>query len=231
MGPASRELLDGLADVDLGKDAFPFGTSRDFSIGGIPIRGLRTTYVGEIGWELYIPTDQMQEVYDSIVKAGCEVGLRHCGFRSMLSCRIEKGYRHWGHDIGPDDTPLEAGLAFAVAWDKDADFVGREALERARRRPSTRRMLHFLIEDEEAMLHHDEPIWRNGVRLGLVTSGAWGYSLGGTVGLGWVQSSGEEINADWVRSADWEIEIAGRRFSAQGALRGFYDPRSKRVRG
>jgi len=230
MGPASRALLAGLANVDLGPEAFPFGTSQDFEIAGVSVRGLRTTYVGELGWELYVPVGSALEVHDRIFEAGAEVGLRHCGFRSMLSCRIEKGYRHWGHDIGPDDNPLQAGLRFAVAWEKATDFVGRAALEDARARPLSRRLLHFAIDDPEAMPHHDEPIWRDGRRMGLLTSGAWGHAVNAAVGLGWAENVEGAIDAVWVREGNWEIEIAGRLFTARASLRPFYDPRSKRVR-
>jgi 4-methylaminobutanoate oxidase (formaldehyde-forming) len=230
MGPASRALLTGLANVDLGPEAFPFGTSQDFEIARVSVRGLRTTYVGELGWELYVPVGSALEVHDRIFEAGAEVGLRHCGFRSMLSCRIEKGYRHWGHDIGPDDNPLQAGLRFAVAWEKATDFVGRAALEDARARPLSRRLLHFAIDDPEAMPHHDEPIWRDGRRMGLLTSGAWGHAVNAAVGLGWAENVEGAIDAVWVREGNWEIEIAGRLFTARASLRPFYDPGSKRVR-
>jgi 4-methylaminobutanoate oxidase (formaldehyde-forming) len=148
----------------------------------------------------------------------------------MLSCRIEKGYRHWGHDIGPDDGPLAAGLGFAVAWDKASDFVGRAAVEGLRGEAKTRRLLHFLIEDEAAMVYHDEPIFRDGERMGLLTSGSWGHSLDAAVGLGWATREGEGIDPAWIREGCWEIEIAGTRFPAQASLRAFYDPKSERVR-
>ena len=138
----------------------------------------------------------------------------------MLSCRIEKGYRHWGHDIGPDDDPLACGLSFAVGWDKanastgeGVDFVGRAALEAIRTAPKKRRLLHFAIEDSAAMLHHEEPIFRDGERMGLITSGTWGHTVGAAVGLGWAARPGDgeaQVDPAWIREGAWEIEIAGR---------------------
>ena len=187
--------------------------------------------IGELGFELYAPIDRARTVLDVVEAEGRGEGIRACGFRAMLACRIEKGYRHWGHDVGPDDDPLAAGLGFAVAWDKRADFVGRAALEAKRAEPRSRRLLHFAIDDAGAMLHHDEPIWRDGERMGLVTSGAWGYTVDAAVGLGWAERADGAIDASWVRAGRWEIEIAGERFPARASLRAFYDPKSERVKG
>ncbi|MFP6565632.1 MAG: FAD-dependent oxidoreductase [Myxococcota bacterium] len=230
MGPNSRSLLENLTDASLAQADFPFGTGQEIEIAGVGVRALRMTYVGELGWELYVPTEHALELFDALLREGPSHGLRPCGFRAMLSCRLEKGYRHWGHDIGPGDTPLEAGLGFTVAWNKSGDFVGRKALEEQRRSTLGRRLLHFHIDDPETMLFHDEPIWRDDVRMGMVTSGAWGHSLDASVGLGWVVGRGEKIDADWVSRGRWEIEIAGRRFHARASLRAFYDPHSRRVR-
>ncbi|MCH2169743.1 FAD-dependent oxidoreductase [Myxococcota bacterium] len=230
MGPHSRELLQRLSDASLSNLDFPFGTSREIEVASVAVRALRITYVGELGWELYVPTERALELYDALLHEGPNHGLRPCGFRAMLSCRIEKGYRHWGHDVGPGDTPLEAGLGFAVAWQKTGGFVGREALLKQRETTLARRLLHFRIDDPDAMLHHDEPIWRNDERMGLITSGTWGHTLDAAVGLGWAEGRGAKIDAAWVDRGRWEIEIAGRRFPARASLRSFYDPRSRRVR-
>ncbi|HEB91542.1 MAG TPA: FAD-dependent oxidoreductase [Deltaproteobacteria bacterium] len=230
MGPRSRSLLEEVAGERLPDEDFPFSTARDLSIGGMAVRALRLTYVGELGWELHVAVGDAGDLFDVLLRAGARWGIRPCGFRAMQSCRIEKGYRHWGHDIGPDDDPLVAGLAFAVAWDKSADFVGRAAVEEARQRPLERRLLHFAIDDEAAMLHGEEPIYRNGERMGLITSGAWGYSLGAAIGLGYARRTGGGLDADWIREGTWEIEIAGRRFPARASLRAFHDPGTKRPR-
>jgi len=230
MGPRSRTVLEAAAARHIANDDCPFSHAVELEIAGVPVRALRVTYVGELGWELYVPMDRARPVFDVLLREGAFEGIRPCGFRSMLACRIEKGYRHWGHDIGPDDDPLAAGLGFAVAWNKAADFVGRAALEKERARPRARRLLHFAIDDPAAMLHHDEPIHRDGERMGLMTSGAWGYTLDAAVGLGWARREGDAIDAAWVREGRWEVEIAGERFPARASLRAFFDPKSDRVK-
>jgi 4-methylaminobutanoate oxidase (formaldehyde-forming) len=231
MGPGSRGVIERAAERPLSDADFPFGHYRALEVEGVPVRALRVTYVGELGWELYCPVDRAASVFDRLLREGEPAGLRLAGFRAMLSCRIERGYRHWGHDIGPDDDPLSAGLGFAVDWDERRDFVGRSALERLRQAPRLRRLLHFAVDDPGVLLHHDEPIFRDGKRMGLVTSGSWGYTVGAALGLGWAESEGTPIDAGWVRSGSWEIEVAGRRYPARAALRAFYDPRGDRVRG
>ncbi len=234
MGPRSREVLERVAERSLANEVAPFGSALDLEVAGVPVRAMRVTYVGELGWELYVHIAGAGIVFDRLVEVGAPFGLRPCGFRAMLSCRIEKGYRHWSHDITPEDDPLAAGLGFAVGWGKTRDFVGRRALEAIREAPRSRRLLHFAIDDPEAMVHHGEPIFRDGARMGLLTSGAWGHALDAAVGLGWATrvEDGQPvaIDADWVRSGTWEIEVAGRTFPARASLRAFYDPKSERVR-
>jgi 4-methylaminobutanoate oxidase (formaldehyde-forming) len=230
MGPHSRQLLERVTSADLSNEAFPFATSQEIEIGYALVRAMRITYVGELGWELYIPTEFALHVFDEIMREGEALDLRPCGFHAMASCRLEKGYRHWGHDIGPEDSPLEAGLGFAVALDKDADFVGRSALETQRKRGLEKRMIQFQIDDPEVMLYHDEPIYRDGQRMGLTTSGGWGYSVGKAIAMGYAKAEAGSLDADWVRAGEWEIELAGRRYPASASLRPAYDPASKRVR-
>jgi 4-methylaminobutanoate oxidase (formaldehyde-forming) len=228
MGPRSRELLSRLTDADLSSAAFPFGTAREIELGHAMVWATRITYVGELGWELSVPTEQATGVYDDLVAAGQDVGLRHAGYHAMDSLRLEKGYRSWGHDIGPDDTPLEAGLGFAVAWPKAA-FTGREALLRQREAPLGRRLVVFALDEPEPLLLGDEPIWRDGELVGRITSGAYGHTLGRSVGLGYVAHPGG-VDAAFVRTGRWELEIATERFSARAALEPLYDPTSARVR-
>ena len=230
MGPNSRTVLEQAAERSISNEEIPFGHACELTIAGVDVRALRVTYVGELGWEVYAPIDQAKVVFDRLMVCGAEEGIRVCGFRSMLSCRLEKGYRHWGHDISPEDNPLAAGLGFAVAWEKPRDFVGRAAMEALKAQPRTRRLLHFAIEDEAAMLHHEEPIYRDGERMGLVTSGSWGHTVGASVALGWASRGDSAIDASWIREGAWEIEIAGRRFPAKASLRAFYDPSSERVK-
>jgi 4-methylaminobutanoate oxidase (formaldehyde-forming) len=229
MGPRSRDLLSRLTDADLSNAAFGFGTTREIEIGHATARATRITYVGELGWELYVPAEFARGVYEAIVAVGDEFGLCHAGYHAMDSLRMEKGYRSWGHDIGSEDTPLQAGLGFAVAFDK-AGFVGRDVLLRQRDKPLERRLLMFTLADAEPLLLGDEPIYRSGALVGRVTSGAYGHTLGRAVGMGYVTNP-EGVDAAFLRDGRWELEIATERFAASALLEAPYDPKSARVRG
>src|SRR5881296_1766540 len=187
MGPRSRTLLARLTDADLSSTAFPFLASRDLWLASAPVRAARVTYVGELGWELYVPTELATGVYDALVAAGEDFGLRHAGYHAMDSLRMEKAYRAWGHDLGSEDTPLEAGLGFAVRFDKRAPFTGRDALLAQREKPLSRRLVVLVLDDREPLLYHDEPIWRDGTLVGRITSGAYGHTIGRAIGLGYVE--------------------------------------------
>ncbi|MBI2206087.1 MAG: GcvT family protein [Candidatus Rokubacteria bacterium] len=230
MGPRSRALLSRVTEADLSNAAFPFGTSREIWIGHAPVRATRITYVGELGWELYIPTEFAAGVYDAIVDAGADLGVRPAGYHAMDSLRIEKAYRAWGHDLGSEDSPLQAGLGFAVAFDKKAAFIGRDALLAQRDRPLTRRLVVFTLEDPEPLVYHDEPIWRDGAMIGRITSGAYGHTIGRAVGLGYVTHP-DGVGDRFVETGRWEIEIACERVAARAQLAPPYDPKSLRVRG
>ena len=223
MGPRARALLSRLTTADLSAAAFRFRDSREIDIGHARLRATRITYVGELGWELYVPTEFAQHVFDRIMDAGEAFGLRLAGYHALNSLRLEKAYRHWGHDIDSDTTLLEAGLGFTAAWDKPGGFVGREALLAQRKSGVQRRVVQFLLADAEASLFHDEPIWRNGARVGRVTSAMHGHTLGAPVALGTVAAE----SAD----GDWEIEVAGRRVAATASLMPLYDSRNARIRG
>ena len=222
MGPRARDVLAAVTPDDVSNEAFPFRSSREIEIGFARVRATRITYVGELGWELYIPTEFAPHVFDRLLAAGAAHGLRLAGYHAMNSLRLEKAYRHWGHDIDSDTTPLEAGLGFAVAWDKASDWIGREALLRQRREGVARRVVQFRLDDPDAMMFHDEPIWRDGARVGRITGAMFGYTLGAAVGLGTVRSAS-------VRDGRYEIEIAGRRVGASASLVPMYDPKSLRV--
>ena len=230
MGPRSRELLAALTLDDLSNDSFPFGTSRLVDLGYARVRASRITYVGELGWELYIPTEFAAGVFDTVLARGGDVGLRPAGYHALNSLRMEKGYRHWGHDISPDDTPLEAGLGFAVAWDKADGFIGREALLRAREVGPRRRLVQFLLRDGDRMLYHNEPIWRDGQLVGRITSGMFGHSVGASLGMGYVTNPHGRVDSDFVLSGDYQVEVACDRVPAVASLRPFYDPEGLRVR-
>ena len=229
MGPRSRELLSGLTDSDLSNAGFPFLASREIAVGYAPVRATRITYVGELGWEVYIPIEFAAYVYDALVAEGEKNGMRHAGFHALETLRLEKAYRAWGPDMVDQDTPLEAGLGFAVAFDKGSDFIGRDALQRQRDEGLRRRLAVFTIDDPEPLLLGNEPIYRDGVLVGRTTSGAYGHTLGRSVGLGYVENA-DGVDAAFVRAGSYEIEISAERFSATASLRPPYDPRSKRVR-
>jgi 4-methylaminobutanoate oxidase (formaldehyde-forming) len=231
MGPRSRHLLSELTDADLSNEAFPFGFSRTIDLGYARVRASRITYVGELGWELYIPSEFAQSVYDEIVRVGAAHGLVHAGYHAMNSLRMEKGYRHWGHDITDEDTPLEAGLGFAVAWAKPHGFIGRAALLRQKEAGVRRRLVHFKLGGDGPLLYHNEPIWRDGRIVGRVTSGMFGHTVGRPLALGYVANPDGPASTEWIQSGRYELEIAAERVPAEAALRAFFAPVSRRVQG
>ena len=226
MGPNSRALLQSLTPDDLSHGAFPFAHSREIELGYAWVRASRITYVGELGWELYVPTEFVAGVYDSIVAAGAPFGLTHAGYHALDSLRIEKAYRHWGHDITDEDTPLQAGLAFTVKFDKPGGFVGREALLREKAAGPARQLLQFRLLDPIPLLYHNEPIWRDDDLVGHVTSGAYGHTLGGAIGLGYVDTAKAPSPAE----GGFRIEVAGKRIPAEVSSVPMYDPGNKRIR-
>jgi 4-methylaminobutanoate oxidase (formaldehyde-forming) len=230
MGPLARELLQPLTLAGLDNDEFPFGTSREIDLGYAQVRASRITYVGELGWELYIPTEFATDVFDRLRAAGPEVGARLCGYHALNSLRMEKGYRHWGHDITPDDSPLEAGLGFAVAWDKPGGFLGRDALLRRRETGVRRRLVQLRLHDDAALLYHNEPIWRDGVIVGATTSGMYGHTVAAPLAMGYVSRADGTADQEFVEAGDYEVEVACERIPATVSLAPFYDPRSLRVR-
>lgn len=230
MGPKSRELLSKVTDADLSNSAFPFATSQVIDFGYAKIRASRITYVGELGWELYIPTEFVQGVYDSLIEEGSAFDMRLAGYHAMNSLRMEKGYRHWGHDITDEDTPLEAGLGFAVAWSKSQGFIGREALQRQKEVGLKRRMVHVALNDPAVLLYHNEPIWLAGKLVGRVTSGMFGHTIGTSLGLGYIENSKGIVDASFLESGKLEVEVAGIRIPARASLRPFYDPNNHRVK-
>ena len=228
-GPRSRELISSLTNADMSNAAFPYRAMREIEIGYARVHALRLTYVGELGWELYIPTEFTLHVFDRIVKAGKAMDLRHAGLGCLETLRLEKAYRDYCHDIDNMDTPLEAGLRFAVKFDKPGGFIGREALLRQIEEGVKVRLVQFLVEDPEPLLHAEEPIYRDGVRVGYIKSGGYGHTLGGAVGLGPVENAAG-VTPDFVNSGRYEIEISGKRYPARASLRPMYDPKGLRIR-
>ncbi len=228
MGPKSREVLARLTKADLSNTAFPFATTKEIGLGYTLVRAHRISYVGELGFELYVPSEFAAPLLDFVLDEAGDA-LTPAGFHALNSLRLEKGFRHWGHDIGPTDTPLEAGLGFAVSFDKPVLFIGREALLRQRERPLTRRLVQFRLTEPEPLLFHDEAIVMDGRRIGLLTSGAYGHTFGASIGMGYVRLA-DAITPELLRSAGFEIEIAGDRFQAEASLRAFFDPGHERMR-
>jgi 4-methylaminobutanoate oxidase (formaldehyde-forming) len=228
MGPRARDVLRSVTDADVGNEAFPFAHWREVLIESAPVRALRVTYVGELGWELHVPAELATRVFDALVEAGRDSGLAIAGHYAINSLRLEKAYRAWGADISPSDTPLEAGLAFTVAWEKPVEFIGKKALVAARLRGVRRRLASFVLEDPGPVLWGSEPIFRDGASAGHTTSGAYGHTLGASVALGYVEGDGA-IDRDWVRAGRYEIEVGGDRFPARVFLNAPYDPERRKV--
>jgi 4-methylaminobutanoate oxidase (formaldehyde-forming) len=229
-GPKSRRLISGLTNADMSNEAFPYLTMQEIDLGYALIKALRITYVGELGWELYVPTEFTLDVFDSLVDAGADVGLKHAGFQALNTLRLEKAYRDYGYDVDNTDTPLEVGLSFAVDFTKSGGFIGKEALMRRKEEGVLKhRLVQFLLEDPEPLLYGSEPIYRDGELVGYLRSGGYGHTLGGAVGLGNVENK-EGVTADFVKSGSYEIEVAGVRYPARASLRPMYNPEGERIR-
>jgi glycine cleavage system aminomethyltransferase T/glycine/D-amino acid oxidase-like deaminating enzyme len=228
MGPNSRALLSRLTEANLAHEAFPFGTARTIHLGRATVNALRITYVGELGWELHVPASQMVMLYDTLIEAGRDMQLTDAGHYAINSLRLEKGYRAWGADISPDDTPLEAGLEFALAWHKPIPFLGHDALLKQKATGLTRRLVTFVLQDPEPTLWGGEPIHRDGSAVGYTTSGAYGHTVGGAVAMGYVKNEAG-VSADFITSGRYEINIDGERYPATAHLRAPYDAGRKRI--
>ena len=229
MGPMSRALLQSISPNDLSNEAFPFATSQEIELGYAIVRASRITYVGELGWELYVPTEFMTGVYDEIVTAGTAFGLMHCGYHALNALRMEKAYRHWGHDITDEDTPLEAGLTFAVKMDKPGGFIGRDALVLQKESGLRQRLVVFVLKSSEPMLYHNEPIWQGDRIAGYIRSGMYAHTLGAACGLGYVTAAdGGVVGA--IDADAYEIEIAGVRYPVTASLKPLFDPTSARIK-
>jgi 4-methylaminobutanoate oxidase (formaldehyde-forming) len=229
MGPKARDLLALVSPDDFSNAGHPFGTAREVEIGMALARAHRVSYVGELGWELYVSSDQAAHVFETLAEAGAEIGLKICGLHAMDSARIEKAFRHFGHDITGEDHVLEAGLGFAVRTGK-AGFVGRDGVLRRKEAGLTRRLMQFRLEDPEPLLFHGEPILRDGRIVGHVTSGNYGHTLGSAVGLGYVPCREAGEAPESMLASAYAIEVAGRTFEAGASLEPMYDPASERMR-
>ena len=228
-GPRSRELLQSISSADLSNEAFPFRTAREIDIGLGRVLCVRITYVGELGYELNIPSEQAVHVYDRIVEAGDAFGLKHAGLKALSSLRLEKGYRDSGHDIDNMDDPYTTGLGFAVRLDKDSDFIGKQScIERKADLHYPHRLVQILLQDPEPLMIHSEVVLRNGQPVGEVRAASYGHTLGASVGLAMV--AGDPVDADYLAAGTWEVDIGGTRCPATVSLKPLYDPGMKRVR-
>ena len=227
MGPNSRKLLSQISSADLSNQNNPFGTAQEVEIGMGLARIHRVSFVGELGWEVYATSDQAGHIFEVIADAGQEMGLKFCGMHMMDSCRIEKGFRHFGHDITCEDHVLEAGLGFAVQVNKP-NFIGRTAVLKKQDAGLNKRLLQFKLNEKEPLLYHNEPIIRDGKISGYISSGNYGHTLGGAIGLGYIECENETVD-DLLRSS-YEIEVAGSRIKAAASIRPMYDPKAERVR-
>ncbi len=227
MGPRARDLMQLVSPNDFSNDVNPFGTAQEIEIGMGLARVHRVTYVGELGWEIYMSADQAGHVFETLAEAGQDLNLKLCGMHMMDTCRIEKGFRHFGHDITSEDHVLEAGLGFAVKTDKP-DFIGRDAMLRKKDSGLENRMVQFKLTDPGPLLYHNEPIVRDGEIVGFLSSGGYGHATGGAMGLGYVPCKGESV-AD-ILASSYEIDVAGTRVKAEASLKPMYDPKSERVK-
>jgi len=230
MGPNARSLMLRLSPDDFSNDAFPYLTHREVEIGDTVARAARISYVGELGWEIYVPSEAALPLYDRFLEAGAGLGLENAGSFAMAGLRIEKGYCAWGHDIGPDDTPIQAGMGFATKLSSNVDFVGRAALERQKVDGVGRRRILLALDDPEIVLMGLEPILVDGEILGYTTSATYGHTVGRSVAIGYVRLGGHSIE-DIVENGRFEIEAALTRHPARASLQALYDPTGVRLRG
>ncbi len=231
MGPSSRALLQPLVDGDLSNDAFAFGSVKELGIAGANVHAARVTYVGELGWELHVPAVDAPAVLETLIAAAPGHGGRLAGHYAINSLRLEKAYRAWGHELSPDETPIEAGLSFAVAWDKPGGFVGREALLPQREAGANalpKRLVAFAATDPGVILWGGERLWRDGEPLGYTTSAAYGHAVGGAVALGYAKNA-EGVSADWLQAGAYAVEVNGHRHAVEAQFKPFYDPDRSRV--
>jgi 4-methylaminobutanoate oxidase (formaldehyde-forming) len=229
-GPRSRDLLSSVTTADMSNEAFPFLTLKEIDIGYAPVLALRVSYIGELGWELYIPTEFSLHVFDALVEAGKDFELAFAGLQALETLRLEKAYRDYGNDVDNLDTPIEVGLLRFVDFDKLGGFIGKDALLQHKQAGVKHRLVQFLLEDPEPLLYYNEIIYRNGEPVGRILAGGYGHTLGASVGLGYVENEEEGVTAEYVKSGTYEIQVAGVRHPARASLRPMYDPKNERVR-
>jgi len=229
MGPRARDIVEAVTHADMSNAAFPFGTAQTIGIAGAPVRALRVTYVGELGWELHVPTEYASTVYAALTEAGHAHGLCNAGYRAIETLRLEKGYRAWASDIGPDHTPLEAGLGWAVKLKTDLDFRGRAACE-AQKTAGLPKIMATFTTAPDVILSGRETIYRNGERCGWLSSAGFGHTVQKSIGMGYIRDAGGITRKD-VMAGSYELEVAGDRVVADVTLTALHDPKMANVRG
>jgi len=224
-GPRSREVMQALTTEDLSNEAFPFRTAREIDIGFARVLCIRITYLGELGYELYIPAEQALHVYERLEN------VRHAGLKALASLRMEKAYRDYGHDIDNTDSVIEAGLGFAVDLKKPNGFLGKDAVVAKKAEgPMKRRILQILVKDPEPMMYHAEIVHRDGKPVGYIRAASYGHTLGGAVGLAMIDGGGETVDAGWIDKGVWEVDIAGKKYPAIASFKPLYDPTNEKIK-
>ena len=229
MGPNSRKIIQSITNHDVSNKNFPFGTFQEILISGCPVNFLRITYMGELGWELHFPIQYAKTIYNKLIKHGSNFGLQNAGYRVIESCRLEKGYRAWGSDIGPDHTPLEAGLEWAVKLKKNINFLGKESILEQKKTGLKKIFAGFTCDDPEAILLGRETIYRNNKKVGWLSSGGYGHTIKKSIGYGYIRSS-SIIDKDYVLNGNYELEIATKKYKCEVHLNSLYDPEMKKIK-
>ncbi|MEK1891310.1 MAG: FAD-dependent oxidoreductase [Phyllobacterium sp.] len=229
MGPKARDVLAKVTNSDVGNVAFPFGHVREIEIAGTLVRALRVTYVGELGWELHVPIAATGGVFDALMQAGEPFAIRPVGYRALESLRLEKGYRAWGSDITPNDSPFEAGLGWAVKLKGQTDFLGRKAAEVTNNGQLKKRLAGITVFDKDVVLLGRETILRNGEPVGYLTSGGYGYTVDSPIGFGYIRNT-EGVDDAFLAEGEYELVVANQRFAAKLHLAPLYDPANVRIR-
>ena len=228
-GPRTREFLEAYADIDLSHKAFPFSTSQEFNLGPVPVRAQRISYTGELGWEVFVDASFAPYLFELLMSGESAVAPSLVGFHAAESLRTEKAFRHWGHDIGYTDTPYESGLMFTCKTKKQGGFKGMEQLEQRVQHSKERVLIQLLLEDPDLFVYHNEPILLNDTIVGSITTGSYGHSLGGPVGLGWIKLD-ETIDLSLLEQYSFQVLVAGKKIAAKVSLKPMYDPSNLKLR-